>query len=185
MVTLPPSARALVPDASGPGSRLELRSLPVPDLGDGDVVVAVSWSSVNYKDGLASRKDGRVARIDPLVPGIDLAGPVVDPGGSGLGTGQSVLVHGYDLGVAHHGGYAEHARVPAEWVVPLPEGLSERQAMTLGTAGFTAALSVVALEEHGLAPGAGPVLVTGATGGGGGGGGGVPPPPRGAGPPGP
>ena len=165
MATLPPSVRALVADASGPESRLELRSLPTADLGDGDVVIAVSWSSVNYKDGLASRKDGRVARIDPLVPGIDLAGTVVDPGGSGLGAGQSVLVHGYDLGVAHHGGYAEHARVPAEWVVPLPEGLSERQAMTLGTAGFTAALSVVALEEHGLAPGAGPVLVTGATGG--------------------
>ncbi len=165
MVTLPPSVRALVADASGPESRLELRSLPTADLGDGDVVVAVSWSSVNYKDGLASRKDGKVARIDPLVPGVDLAGTVVDPGGSGLPAGRSVLVHGYDLGVAHHGGYAEYARVPADWVVPLPSGLSERQAMTLGTAGFTAALSVVTLEEHGLAPGAGPVLVTGATGG--------------------
>ncbi len=86
-------------------------------------------------------------------------------GGSGLEPGQSVLVHGYDLGVAHHGGYAEYARVPAGWVVPLPDGLSARQAMTLGTAGFTAALSVVALEDHGLVPGAGPVLVTGATGG--------------------
>ncbi|MGY1764332.1 acryloyl-CoA reductase [Geodermatophilus sp. SYSU D00779] len=165
MSTLPSSVRALVADASGPESRLELRSLPVPDLGDGDVVIAVSWSSVNFKDGLASRKDGKVARIDPLVPGIDLAGTVVDPGSSALSTGQSVLVHGYDLGVAHHGGYAEYARVPAGWVVPLPGGLSERQAMTLGTAGFTAALSVAALEEHGLTPGAGPVLVTGATGG--------------------
>jgi acrylyl-CoA reductase (NADPH) len=165
MSDLPSSVRALLADASGPESHLELRSLPVTDLGDGDVVVAVSWSSVNYKDGLASRKDGKVARIDPLVPGIDLAGTVVDPGSSALAAGQSVLVHGYDLGVAHHGGYAEYARVPADWVVPLPSGLSERQAMTLGTAGFTAALSVVALEDHGLAPGAGPVLVTGATGG--------------------
>jgi acrylyl-CoA reductase (NADPH) len=165
MSTRPSSVRALVADASGPESRLELRSLPVPDLGDGDVVIAVSWSSVNFKDGLASRKDGKVARIDPLVPGIDLAGTVVDPGSSALSPGQSVLVHGYDLGVAHHGGYAEYARVPADWVVPLPGGLTERQAMTLGTAGFTAALSVVALEEHGLTPGAGPVLVTGATGG--------------------
>ncbi len=165
MPGLPSSVRVLLADASGSESRLELGSLPVADLGDGDVVVAVSWSSVNYKDGLASRKDGRVARIDPLVPGIDLAGTVVDPGGSGLAEGQSVLVHGYDLGVAHHGGYAEYARVPAGWVVPLPDGLTQRQAMTLGTAGFTAALSVVALEDHGLVPGAGPVLVTGATGG--------------------
>ncbi|MGY1807068.1 oxidoreductase [Blastococcus sp. SYSU D00669] len=157
--------RALVADASGEEARLELRQLPADELGDGDVLVAVSWSSVNYKDGLASRKDGKVARIDPLVPGIDLAGTVVEPGSSGLAAGTPVLVHGYDLGVAHHGGYAELARVPAGWVVPLPEGLTGRQAMTLGTAGFTAALSVVALEEHGLAPGTGPVLVTGATGG--------------------
>jgi acrylyl-CoA reductase (NADPH) len=165
MPDLPTSVRALIADASGPATRLELRTLPVADLGEGDVVIAVAWSSVNYKDGLASRKDGKVARIDPLVPGVDLAGTVVDPGGSDLVVGQSVLVHGYDLGVAHHGGYAEYARVPADWVVPLPPGLSERQAMTLGTAGFTAALSVVALEEHGLTPDAGPVLVTGATGG--------------------
>ncbi|MGY1813564.1 oxidoreductase [Blastococcus sp. SYSU D00820] len=161
----PSSVRALVADASGDSTRLDLRDLPVADLGDGDVLVAVAWSGVNYKDGLATRKDGRVARIDPLVPGIDLAGTVVEPGGSGLAPGQPVLVHGYDLGVAHHGGYASHARVPAGWVVPLPDGLSERQAMTLGTAGFTAALSVVALEEHGLTPGDGDVLVTGATGG--------------------
>ncbi|WP_369135273.1 acryloyl-CoA reductase [Modestobacter sp. I12A-02662] len=165
MSDLPTSVRALVADASGAESRLEFRSLPIADLGTGDVVIAVAWSSVNFKDGLASRKDGKVARIDPLVPGIDLAGTVADPGSSDLVAGQSVLVHGYDLGVAHHGGYAEYARVPADWVVPLPDGLSERQAMTVGTAGFTAALSVVALEEHGLAPGTRPVLVTGATGG--------------------
>ncbi len=165
MSDLPAIVPALLADASGPETRLELRSLPVEDLGDGDVVVAVSWSSINYKDGLASRKEGKVARIDPLVPGIDLAGTIVASGGSGLALGTPVLVHGYDLGVAHHGGYAAYARVPAGWVVPLPDTLSARQAMTLGTAGFTAALSVVALEEHGLRPGAGPVLVTGATGG--------------------
>jgi acrylyl-CoA reductase (NADPH) len=165
MPELPSSVPALLADASGEETRLELTSLSADDLGDGDVVVAVSWSSVNYKDGLASRKDGKVARIDPLVPGIDLAGAVVEPGASGLAVGAPVIVHGYDLGVAHHGGYAAYARVPAGWVVPLPDGLTERQAMTLGTAGFTAALSIVALEEHGLAPGAGPVLVTGATGG--------------------
>ena len=165
MADLPDPVPALLADASGPETRLELASLPVGELGDGDVLVAVEWSGVNYKDGLATRKDGKVARIDPLVPGIDLAGTVVEPGSSGLAPGAPVLVHGYDLGVAHHGGYAAYARVPAGWVVPLPDGLSGRQAMTLGTAGFTAALSVVALEEHGLTPGAGPVLVTGATGG--------------------
>jgi acrylyl-CoA reductase (NADPH) len=100
-----------------------------------------------------------VARISPLVPGIDLAGTTQD--------GQEVIVHGYDLGVGHHGGYAEVARVPADWVVPLPDGLSARDAMALGTAGFTAALSIVRLEAHGLSPddARGPVLVLGATGG--------------------
>ena len=165
MADLPPYVTALVADASGEEARLEVGKLPAADLGDGDVVIAVNWSSVNYKDGLACRKDGKVARISPLVPGIDLAGTVVDPGKSSFAVGQSVLVHGYDLGVAHHGGYSQYARVPGEWVVPLPSNLTERQAMSLGTAGFTAALSVVVLQEHGLAPGSGPILVTGATGG--------------------
>ena len=159
-------SRALVADSSGAETVLEVRSLPLSDLGDGDVLIAVSWSSVNYKDALATDKNGKVARINPLIPGIDLAGTVVDPGRSGLAKDAEVLVHGYDLGVAHHGGYSEYARVPAEWVVPLPEGLTLREAMTLGTAGFTAALSVIALEERGLtANDEGSVLVTGATGG--------------------
>jgi acrylyl-CoA reductase (NADPH) len=165
MPDLPSHVTALIADASDEETRLELGELPATDLGDGDVLVAVNWSSVNYKDGLASRKSGKVARISPLVPGIDLAGTVVDAGQSSLSVGQSVLAHGYDLGVAHHGGYSQYARVPGNWIVPLPPTLTERQAMALGTAGFTAALSVVALEEHGLTPGAGPVLVTGATGG--------------------
>lgn len=163
--TLPTSSTALVADSSGDETDLAVRSLPLSDLGDGDVLVAVQWSSVNFKDGLASRKSGKVARISPLVLGIDLAGTVADPGSSGLSVDQSVVVHGYDLGVAHHGGYSQYARVPADWVVPLPAGLTTRQAMCIGTAGFTAALSVLALEERGLRPGAGPVLVTGATGG--------------------
>ncbi|WKG03931.1 oxidoreductase [Mycolicibacterium sp. HK-90] len=161
----PAVSRALIADSSGAETTFVVRSLPVTELGVGDVLVAVSWSSVNFKDSLASRKDGRVARINPLVPGIDLAGTIVAPGNSGLQPGAPVVVHGYDLGVARHGGFSEYARVPAEWVVPLNDGLSLRQAMTLGTAGFTAALSVIALEEHGLTPGRGPVLVTGATGG--------------------
>jgi len=113
---------------------------------------------VNYKDALATTAKGQVARISPLIPGIDLAGTDED-------SGEEVLAHGYGLGVSHHGGYAEFARVPSEWIVPLPDGLSAKQAMTIGTAGYTAARCVIALESAGLTPGAGPVLVTGASGG--------------------
>jgi acrylyl-CoA reductase (NADPH) len=128
------------------------------DLGEGDVVVKVAWSSVNYKDALATTAKGQVARISPLIPGIDLAGTDED-------SGEEVLAHGYELGVSHHGGYAEYARVSTEWLVPLPDGLSAKQAMTIGTAGYTAARCVIALETAGLTPDAGPVLVTGASGG--------------------
>ena len=143
-----------------------VRELPEGELGEGDVLVRVAYSSVNYKDALASTAKGRVARISPLVPGIDLAGTVAQaPAGAPVQPGDRVLAHGYDLGVAHHGGFAELARLPQGWVVPLPDGLDERQAMALGTAGYTAARSVMALEERGLRPGDGPVLVTGASGG--------------------
>lgn len=138
-----------------------VRDFPAADLPDGEVTIRVAYSSVNYKDALATVPDGKVARISPLIAGIDLAGTVTD----GPGTGDDVLVHGYDLGVAHHGGFARYARVPAAWVVPLPGELSARDAMAIGTAGFTAALSVALLEERGLTPGDGPVLVTGASGG--------------------
>jgi acrylyl-CoA reductase (NADPH) len=142
-----------------------VRTLSEDDLPAGDVTVRVDYSSVNYKDGLATISKGRVARISPLVPGVDLAGTVEASDADGIAVGDDVIVHGYDLGVAHHGGYAERARVPADWVVPLPAGLTARQAMTLGTAGFTAGLSVHALEARGLRPDQGPVLVMGATGG--------------------
>lgn len=135
------------------------------DLPAGEVEIRVGWSSVNYKDGLATRVDGRVARIDPIIPGIDLAGTVVGSSDPAFSVGDVVLAHGYDLGVARHGGYSEYQRVPAGWVVPLAPGLSAREAMAIGTAGFTAAMSVVALEDRGLSPDAGPVLVTGASGG--------------------
>jgi len=165
----PDTLRALVAEKADDTVALAVAELPWSALGDGpaaEVTVQVAWSGVNYKDGLATRADGRVARISPLIPGIDLAGTVTDPGASRFSAGDRVIVHGYDLGVAHHGGFAGYARVPADWVVPLPEGLSERQAMILGTAGFTAALSVHQLETAGgLARGDGPVLVTGATGG--------------------
>lgn len=139
--------------------------LDVDQLPEGDVLVRIEYSGVNYKDGLASTEAGRVARVSPLVPGIDLAGVVVESSASTVSVGERVVVHGYDLGVAHHGGFAGMARVPAAWVVPLPATLSAKQAMMIGTAGYTAAMSVAALESAGLRPEHGPVLVTGATGG--------------------
>ena len=142
-----------------------VRDFRATDLAEGEVDIRVEWSSVNYKDGLATIADGKVARISPLIPGIDLAGEVVGSADPAIAVGRRVLAHGYDLGVARHGGFTEFTRVPPGYVVPLPDGLTTRDAMAIGTAGFTAALSVVALEEHGLRPGDGPVLVTGASGG--------------------
>jgi putative YhdH/YhfP family quinone oxidoreductase len=127
-------------------------------------LVEVHWSSVNYKDGLASIPNGQVATISPLVPGIDLAGVLTEDAGA-LAAGTEVLAHGQDIGTGRHGGYAEYARVPVEHLIAVPTGLSMRDTMVIGTAGFTAALSVIALQEHGVTPDSGPVLVTGATGG--------------------
>jgi acrylyl-CoA reductase (NADPH) len=141
------------------------REMSVEDLPAGEVVVRVSWSGVNYKDGLATRFDGQVARLSPLVPGIDLAGMVVASDDHAIAVGSRVIAHGYDLGVSRHGGYSEYQRLPAGYVVPLPRGLTERDAMAIGTAGFTAAMGVEALEARGLRPDSGPVLVTGGSGG--------------------
>ncbi len=165
MSSVPATFSALIVQRDGDIVVREVRQLTVDDLGDGDAVIRVHWSGVNYKDGLASTANGKVARIDPIIPGVDLAGEIVEPGTSGLAVGSEVIAHGYDLGVAHHGGFTQYARVPSEWLVPLPAGLTTRQAMVIGTAGFTAALSVHALEQRGLTPADGPVLVTGATGG--------------------
>ena len=142
-----------------------IEELPVEALGTGGVLIEVRRSTVNYKDSLAASEKGRVARISPLVVGIDLAGEVLESDSDEFRPGDLVLAGGYDIGVAHHGGLAQLARVPADWVVKLPEGMSLDEAMVIGTAGYTAALSVVALQDHGLEPGAGPILVTGATGG--------------------
>jgi acrylyl-CoA reductase (NADPH) len=141
------------------------REFSEQDLPAGDVDVRVDWSSVNFKDALATIADGKVARINPIIPGIDLAGEVIGSRDPAFALGQAVLAHGYDIGVARHGGFGEFARLPANYVVPLPDGLSARSAMAIGTAGFTAAMSVDALEARGLSPGDGPVLVTGASGG--------------------
>lgn len=143
----------------------EIRELTEKDLPDGDVTVKVSYSSINYKDGLASIPNGNIVNRYPFVPGIDLAGIVISSRDPRFREGDEVLVTGYGLGVSHFGGFSQYARVPAEWVVPVPKGLTMEEAMAYGTAGFTAALSVYRLAESGVTPEAGPVLVTGASGG--------------------
>jgi acrylyl-CoA reductase (NADPH) len=165
MSAIPAAFCAFVVEQDGDAVSRGVRSFGEADLPPGEVEIRVRWSGVNYKDGLATIAGGKVARISPLVPGIDLAGEVVASADPTVPPGAAVLAHGYDLGVSRHGGFAEYARVPAGWVVPLPPTLTPRLAMALGTAGFTAALSVVRLEERGLRPGTGPVLVTGASGG--------------------
>jgi len=142
-----------------------VEDLVLDDLPAGDVLVSVAWSGVNYKDGMVASAGNRVARASPLVPGVDLAGVVVSSTDPTVAVGTEVLAHGHDIGVARHGGFAAYARVPSDWVVALPPSLSARDAMIVGTAGFTAALSIDVLERHGLVPGGGPVLVTGASGG--------------------
>lgn len=143
-----------------------IRSITEDELPLGEVTVRVSYSSVNYKDGLAVKTDGKIVSRYPFIPGIDLSGTVVSSRDPRFREGDPVIATGYGLGVSHFGGYSELARVPGDWLVPLPEGLSLREAMILGTAGFTAALSIERLREHGVRPGqGGPVAVTGATGG--------------------
>lgn len=160
------SYRAFVVDRDGDAITTGIRVLDESALPPGEVTVRVQWSSVNYKDGLACSPTGRVVRSYPMTPGVDLAGVVESSTDSRFAPGQGVVVIGYDLGVSHPGGFAELARVPADWVVALPDGLSAKEAMALGTAGFTAGMSVEALERHGLTPASGgAVLVTGATGG--------------------
>ena len=165
MTSIPSTFRAYVAEKIGDRVERGVREFAEADLPAGEVEIRVAWSSVNYKDGLATRADGKVARISPLIPGIDLAGEVVASRDRSIGPGTIALAHGYDLGVSRHGGYTEYQRVPVGWVVPLAPGLSPREAMAIGTAGFTAAMSVVALEDRGLQPDSGPVLVTGASGG--------------------
>jgi NADPH2:quinone reductase len=145
------------------GGRLVEASLD--ELPLGDVLIKAAYSSVNYKDALAGTGTGKVIRRFPLIGGIDVSGTVVSSTDPRFREGAEVLVTGYDLGVSHDGGFAGYVRVPADWVVPLPAGLGLFDAMAVGTAGFTAALSIVEMERNGLTPAAGPVIVTGATGG--------------------
>jgi acrylyl-CoA reductase (NADPH) len=158
--------RALVveEDAEG-GKSASVRHLEDDRLPQGDVTVAVEYSTLNYKDGLCLGSGGGLVRRYPHVPGIDFAGTVEASDDDRYRPGDKVVLTGWRVGEVHWGGYAEKARVKADWLVPLPEGLTARQAMAVGTAGFTAMLAIMALEDHGLAPDAGEVLVTGAAGG--------------------
>ncbi len=154
----------LIEDVDGK-TKSGFATLDETQLDAGEVTIKVAYSSVNYKDALAATGTGRIIRRYPCVGGIDLSGVVEKSTDSRFKAGDRVIATSFDIGVAHHGGYAEYARVPADWVLPLPAGLSLLDAMALGTAGFTAALAIVRMEENGLAPDKGPVMVTGATGG--------------------
>lgn len=157
--------QAFVVNKEGEQFSTEIKEIKMSELPDSDVTIRVAYSSVNYKDGLASIPDGKIVRAYPFIPGIDLAGTVVDSKDSRYREGDEVIVTSYELGVSHFGGFSEYARVPGDWIVPLPKGLTLKEAMIFGTAGFTAALSIHHLEKNGLKPDSGDVLVTGATGG--------------------
>ncbi|QLJ04030.1 oxidoreductase [Streptomyces sp. NEAU-sy36] len=159
------SFNAFVVDKSDAGFSAGVRQFTLADLPAGEVTVRVRYSSVNYKDGLALLPESPVVTAYPMVPGIDLAGTVTESSDPRFTAGQEVVAIGRGLGTDHFGGFAEYARLPGDWLEPLPSGLTLKEAMALGTAGFTAALAIQRLEENGLKPGDGRVLVTGATGG--------------------
>lgn len=156
--------RAMVARQSDDGIQLAAETLDAPDLPEGEVTIRVHYSSVNYKDALAVTPKGGVVRDYPIVPGIDLTGEVVSSDSDDFSVGDLVLAHGYEIGTGRHGGYAEYARLPADWVVHLG-AISPRDGAAIGTAGFTAAMSVRALQQRGVSPDDGPIVVTGATGG--------------------
>jgi len=147
------------------GQSCELKQLSDDDLMEGDVTVEVEYSTLNYKDGLALSGKAPVVRTFPLTPGIDFAGTVTSSLNSRFKVGDKVVLNGFGVGEVHSGGYAQKARVKGDWLVSLPTGIDSRQAMAIGTAGYTAMLCVLALENHGITPDSGNILVTGASGG--------------------
>jgi acrylyl-CoA reductase (NADPH) len=157
--------KAIRIDKAEKGTTVALTPFDESELMDGDVTVAVEWSTVNYKDGLAVTGKAPVVRRFPMIAGIDFAGTVAQSSHPSWKAGDKVVCTGWGMGETHLGGYAEQARISGDWLVRLPDGLSARDAMAIGTAGFTAMLSVLALERHGLTPQHGPVVVTGAAGG--------------------
>lgn len=156
---------ALVVNKQDDQFTVNIQQLSLDDLPQGEVLIRVHYSGVNYKDSLAAIPNGNIVSSYPIVPGIDMAGVVVSSEDSRFKEGDEVIATSYGIGVSQSGGYSQFARVPAEWIVPLPDGLTMKEAMIIGTAGFTAALSVLRLEENNLTPEQGNVLVTGATGG--------------------
>ena len=144
---------------------VERKELSLDDLMDGDVIVEVEWTTVNYKDGLAITGKSPVVRRWPMVPGIDCAGTVVESSNPRFSAGDKVILNGFGVGETHTGTYAQYARLNGDWLVKQPDGIDGRAAMAIGTAGYTAMLSVMALERHGLTPDRGPIVVTGANGG--------------------
>ncbi len=159
------SFRALVVNNNENNISVNVTRLNLNDLPQGDIVIRVAYSSVNYKDGLAVIPNGQIVNTYPHIPGIDMAGTVVSSTNARFKEGDEVIATSYEIGVSHFGGFSEYARIPSDWIVPLPKGLTMKQAMVYGTAGFTAALSIQRLEENGVGPDKGPILVSGATGG--------------------
>jgi acrylyl-CoA reductase (NADPH) len=157
--------RALLVSKTESGQKAEITQLAETDLMEGDVTIRVEHSSVNYKDGLAVTGKGPIIRRWPLIPGVDLAGTVLTSENPAYQPGDKVILGGWGVGENHHGGFAEVARVMGEWLVPLPKGLTTSEAMAIGVAGYTAMLCVMALEEQGVTPDQGEIIVTGAAGG--------------------
>ena len=157
--------RAFVVNKDDEDFSASVQMLDESALPEGDVTVAVDWSDLNYKDGLACTPNGRVVTSYPMTLGIDFAGTVVESSDSRYAAGDAVVATGYDLGTGHPGGYAERVRLSGDWLAPRPAAMTSEEAMTLGTAGITAAMSIDVIEKAGIGPDAGPVIVTGATGG--------------------
>ena len=157
--------RALLLEKTGSSIQATVKQLPVNSLPEGDVLVSVTWSSLNYKDALAVTNRGKIVRRFPMVPGVDFSGVVAESNSSRFKPGDQVVLTGWGVGEEHWGGFAQLARVKSDWLLTLPEGLTPKHAMAIGTAGLTAMFCVMALEEHGVRPDKGDVLVTGATGG--------------------
>ncbi|MBC6139957.1 acryloyl-CoA reductase [Listeria welshimeri] len=159
------SFQALFIEKEADNTSLHFRETTLDNLPENEVTIEVHYSGINYKDGLAVLPEGKIVNQYPFIPGIDASGVVIESKSDRFQVGDEVIVTSYDFGVSYFGGYSEFIRVPAEWVVPLPQGLSLKEAMILGTAGFTAALSVDALESSGIRPETGKIAVSGATGG--------------------
>ncbi|MDR6124007.1 acrylyl-CoA reductase (NADPH) [Bacillus sp. SLBN-46] len=157
--------KALIVDKNENNFSVSVQNITFDSLPPGDVLIKVAYSAINYKDGLASIPNGKIVTSYPFIPGIDLAGVVVSSQDPRFREGDEVIATSYEIGVSHYGGYSEYARIPGDWMVQLPENLTLKESMIFGTAGITAALSIQRLEDNGLTPEKGKVLVTGATGG--------------------